>query len=90
MQEVLIIPKTEFLELVEKVKGLEQFRDEISKPNEEFYTSREAAKLLRISEVGIRKARREGRLKGQQRNAKCWEFSRTELERFKNRFSREK
>lgn len=91
MQEVLIIPKNELLELIgsEVKKGLEQLKAEINKPNEEFYTCAQAAKLLRITEAGLRKARREGRIKGQQRNAKSWEFSRSELERFQNRYNRE-
>ncbi|AEI50245.1 DNA binding domain protein, excisionase family [Runella slithyformis DSM 19594] len=88
MQEVIIMPKTELLEWFQRIEKLEEFQKEATKPKEEFYTTKEAAKLLRMSEVGIRKARREKRLKGVQRNGKSWEFSRSELERFKTRYHR--
>lgn len=83
MQEVLIIPKTELLELIRR--EFERFQEE-SRPKEEFFTTAQAAKMLRMSEVGVRKARREGRLKGQQANAKSWMYARSELENFLNRF----
>ncbi|MFN8348772.1 MAG: helix-turn-helix domain-containing protein [Spirosomataceae bacterium] len=52
------------------------------------YTVREAADVLRITPDGLRKARRNGRIKGIPINDKEWGFYRSELDRYLKRYNR--
>ena len=84
---VIILPENVFQDFIKRIEALEKFKDEITTPPQSF-TTKEAAQFLKMSEVGVRKARREHRLKATQRNAREWEFELSELERFKNRYNR--
>lgn len=91
MQEVLIIPKTEFQMLVDRLERLETFArivEETPKSNK-ILTVRETAGQLRMTEDSVRKARRQGRLLGKKLNEKEWGFYESEIERYLNRYNRQ-
>ena len=91
MQEVLIIPKTEFQTFVDRLERLETFAravQETPKTNK-LLTVRETANRLRMTEDSVRKARRQGRLQGKKLNEKEWGFYETEIERYLNRYNRQ-
>lgn len=90
MQEVMIIPKTEFQTFVDRLERLETFAravQEAPKSNK-LLTVRETADRLRMTEDSVRKARRQGRLQGKKLNEKEWGFYESEIDRYLNRYQR--
>ena len=89
MQEVLIIPKTEFETLVARIAKLEELTQPQAAPRpDQVLKVAQAADYLSLTPGGIRKARRQKRLVGFKINEKEWGFHRSELERYKYRHSR--
>ena len=90
MQEVMIIPRTEFMSFVDRLEQLETFAravQEAPKSNN-ILTVRETADRLRMTEDSVRKARRQGRLQGKKINEKEWGFYESEIDRYLNRYQR--
>jgi len=93
MQAFLLIPESEWKELMSRVERLEEAvqqreKDKASLPAEEILNVRQAATRIGITPEGVRKARRAGRLKGIRINEKEWGFYTSELHRYLNRYNR--
>jgi len=93
MQAFLLIPESEWKELVSRVERLEEALQQRSKekaalPVDEILNVRQAATHVGMTPEGIRKARRAGRLKGIRLNEKEWGFYTSELQRYLNRYNR--
>ena len=93
MQSFLLIPESEWKELVSRVARLEEAEQQQSKekaalPADEILNVRQAAARLGMKPEGIRKARRAGRLKGVRLNEKEWGFYESELNRHLDRYHR--
>ena len=93
MEAFLLIPESEWKELVSRVARLEeagqqQAKEKAALPVDEILNVRQTAARLGMTPEGIRKARRAGRLKGVRINEKEWGFYTTELYRYQNRYNR--
>ena len=89
----LLVPEAEWRAVLSRVAQLEDRTapkpDPAADPRaDEILTVREAAALLRMTEEGVRKARRAKRLTGIQINEKAWGFRRAELTRYLTRYQR--
>lgn len=91
MQAVILISESEWHGLLNEVARL---RSEVEKlsgpaaPPDRLLNVREAAKYLRLTPEGVRRARRDGRLKGVHLNEKEWGFYLSELTRYLTRYNR--
>ena len=93
MQAFLLIPETEWRQVVgrlERLENAEQQRAEekAALPADEILNVRQAAALLKVTPGGLRRARRAGRVKGVRLNEKEWGFYTSELHRYLNRYNR--
>ena len=93
MQAFLLIPESDWKELVSRVQRLEEaeqqrYGNKPALPIEEILNVRQAAARLGMTPEGIRKARRAGRVKGVRINEKEWGFYTSELHRYQNRYNR--
>ena len=93
MQAFVLIPESEWKELVSRVARLEeagqqQAKEKVALPVDEILNVRQSAARLGMTPEGIRKARRAGRLKGVRINEKEWGFYTSELHRYQNRYNR--
>ncbi|MFC6225656.1 DNA-binding protein [Hymenobacter artigasi] len=93
MQAFLLIPESEWKEVLERLARLETAEQERSKdkaalPPDEILNVRRAAAHLGMTPEGIRKARRAGRVKGVRINEKEWGFYNSELNRYQHRYDR--
>lgn len=93
MEAFLLIPESEWKELVSRVARLEeagqqQAKEKAALPVDEILNVRQTAARLGMTPEGIRKARRAGRLKGVRINEKEWGFYTSELHRYQNRYNR--
>ena len=89
----LLVPEAEWRAVLSRVAQLEDRTAPKSAPAtdpraDEILTVREAAAELRLTEEGVRKARRAGRLTGVHINEKAWGFRRAELTRYLTRHQR--
>ncbi len=92
MQAFVLIPESEWKDLVSRVARLEeagqqQAKEKAALPVDEILNVRQAAARLGMTPEGIRKARRAGRLKGVRINKKEWGFYTSELHRYQNRYN---
>jgi hypothetical protein len=93
MQAFLLIPETEWRQLIERLERLEaaeqqRNQEKAALPADEILNVRQAAALLKVTPEGLRKARRAGRVKGVRINEKEWGFYTSELHRYLNRYNR--
>ena len=93
MQAFLLIPESEWKEVLKRLDRLEEAEQERAKeeallPKDEVLNVRQAAALLKITPAGLRRARRAGRVKGVRINEKEWGFYTSELHRYLNRYNR--
>ena len=93
MQAFLMIPESEWKELMSRVDRLEEAvhqgeKNKASLPADEILNVRQTATRLGMTPEGVRKARRAGRLKGVRINEKEWGFYTSELHRYLNRYNR--
>ena len=93
MQAFLLIPESEWKELMSRVERLEEAvqqreKDKTSLPAEEILNVRQSATRIGMTPEGVRKARRAGRLKGIRINEKEWGVYTSELHRYLNRYNR--
>ncbi|RTQ45455.1 DNA-binding protein [Hymenobacter gummosus] len=91
MQTVVLIPEPEWRQILgrlEKLESAEQQRTTSAPEPDTVLCVREAAAFLGMKPENIRKARRQGRLKGVRINEKEWGFYRSELKRYQNRYVR--
>ena len=93
MQAFLLIPESEWKELLSRVERLEETvhqgeKDKASLPADEILNVRQTATRFGMTPEGVRKARRAGRLKGIRINEKEWGFYTSELHRYLNRYNR--
>ena len=93
MQAFLLIPESEWKEVLKRVDRLEEAEQERAKekallPQDEILNVRQAAALLKVTPAGLRRARRAGRVKGVRINEKEWGFYTSELHRYLNRYNR--
>ena len=93
MQAFLLIPESEWKEVLKRLDRLEEAGQEraIEKallPKDEVLNVRQAAALLKVTPAGLRRARRFGRVKGVRINEKEWGFYTSELHRYLNRYNR--
>jgi hypothetical protein len=92
MQVALLVPETEWKSLLSTVSQLkaayEAAQAAVPDPGE-ILTVPQAAALLGLTPEAVRRARREGRLKGIRRNEKEWGFYRSVLEQFPRRHHRQ-
>jgi hypothetical protein len=94
MQAFLLIPETEWRQLIgrlERLEAAEQQRtqEKAALPADEVLNVRQAAALLKVTPGGLRRARRAGRVKGVRINEKEWGFYTSELHRYLNRYNRQ-
>ena len=93
MQAFLLIPESEWKEVLERLVRLEEAEQQRSQekaalPADEILNVRQAAARLGMKPEGVRNARRAGRLKGLRLNEKEWGFYTSELHRYLNRYNR--
>ena len=93
MQAFLLIPESEWNEVLKRLDRLEEAeqeraREKASLPQDEILNVRQAAALLKVTPGGLRRARRAGRVKGVRINEKEWGFYTSELHRYLNRYNR--
>lgn len=93
MEAFLLIPESEWKQVVSRLERLEEAAQQRAAetdalPADEILAVRQAAARLGMTPEGIRKARRAGRLKGVRINEKEWGFYTTELHRYQNRYDR--
>ena len=93
MQAFLLIPESEWKEVLERLVRLEEAEQQRAKektalPADEILNVRQAAALLKVTPGGLRRARRAGRVKGVRLNEKEWGFYTSELHRYLNRYNR--
>ena len=93
MQAFLLIPESEWKELMSRVERLEEAvqqreKDKTSLPAEEILNVRQSATRIGMTPEGVRKAQRAGRLKEIRINEKEWGFYTSELHRYLNRYNR--
>lgn len=79
MQAFLLIPETEWRQLIERLERLEaaeqqRNQEKAALPADEVLNVRQAAALLKVTPGGLRRARRAGRVKGVRINEKEWGF----------------
>ncbi|OWP65075.1 DNA-binding protein [Hymenobacter amundsenii] len=94
MQVALIIPEAEWRALVADVEQLKQEAERIKAATpaalpDDILTVPQAAAALGLTPEAVRRARREGRLKGIRRNEKEWGFYRSVIEQFPRRYHRQ-
>lgn len=83
MTAFILISETEFEVLKNRILSLEQIVNH--KTDTKLLSTKEASKFLKMSEVGIRKARKQGRLKANAKNSKEYQYEEQELLKFKNK-----
>ncbi len=91
MQVALLVPETEWKSLLSTVNQLKTAHEaaQATAPDPgEILTVPQAATLLGLTPEAVRRARREGRLKGIRRNEKEWGFYRSVPEQFPRRHHR--
>ena len=93
MQAFLLIPESEWNEVLKRLDRLEEAEQERARempslPQDEILNVRQAAALLKVTPAGLRRARRAGRVKGVRINEKEWGFYTSELHRYLNRYNR--
>ena len=93
MQAFLLIPESEWQQVLRRLKHLEESEqqrvdEKAVLPVDEVLNVRQAAALLKITPAGLRRARRAGRVKGMRLNEKEWVFYASELHCYLNRYNR--
>ena len=92
MQVALLVPENEWRTLLSTVSKLEEAYAAAlaaAPAPDDILTVPEAAAALGLTPEAVRRARREGRLKGIRRNEKEWGFYRSVIEQFPRRYHRQ-
>lgn len=94
MEAFLLIPESEWRQLVNRLERLEEAERErtnhkVLLPADEILNVRQATAVLKVTPAGLRRARRAGRVKGVRLNEKEWGFYTSELHRYLNRYNRQ-
>lgn len=94
MEAFLLIPESEWKQVLSRLERLEEAEQERTKvkavlPANEILNVRQAAALLKVTPAGLRRARRAARVKGVRINEKQWGFYTSELHRYLNRYNRQ-
>ena len=92
MQVALLVPENEWRILRSTVSKLEEAHAAAlaaAPALDDILTVPEAAAALGLTPEAVRRARREGRLKGIRRNEKEWGFYRSVIEQFPRRYHRQ-
>lgn len=91
MVTAILIDRHEWESLTSRLDRLEKEFQERSQgpPDDTILTVREVAQRLNITEEGVRRARREGRLSGFKINEKEYGFRMHEVNRYLSRYNRQ-
>lgn len=92
MQVALLVPENEWRTLLHTASKLEEAHAAAlaAAPGpDDILTVPQAAAALGLTPEAVRRARREGRLKGIRRNEKEWGFYRSVIEQFPRRYHRQ-
>ena len=92
MQVALLVPETEWRSLLDTVRKLDTAHAEAlatAPAPDDLLTVPQAAAALGLTPEAVRRARREGRLKGVRRNEKEWVFRRSVIEQYPRRYHRQ-
>ena len=92
MQVALLVPENEWRTLLHTVSKLEEAHAAAlaaAPAPDDILTVPQAAEALGLTHEAVRRARREGRLKGIRRNEKEWGFYRSVIEQFPRRYHRQ-
>ena len=92
MQVALLVPENEWRTLLHTVSKLEEAHAAAvaaAPAPDDILTVPQAAAALGLTPEAVRRARREGRLKGIRRNEKEWGFYRSVIEQFPRRYHRQ-
>ena len=92
MQVALLVPENEWRTLLSTVSKLEEAHAAAiaaAPAPDDILTVPQAAAALGLTPEAVRRARREGRLKGIRRNEKEWGFYRSVIEQFPRRYHRQ-
>lgn len=90
MQTAIVVERSEWESWTERIVHLELMAKTLKNapPNDAMLTVKEVAERLNITEEGVRRARRCGRLNGKKINEKEWGFPAYEVTRYLNRYKR--
>lgn len=91
MQVALLVPEPEWRALLDTVRKLNAAHAEAAAAApapDDILTVPQAAAALGLTTEAVRRARREGRLKGVRRNEKEWGFHRSVVEQYPRRYHR--
>ena len=93
MQIALLVPENEWRSLLSTVNKLQEAHaaaKAAAPAPDDILTVPQAAAVLGLTPEAVRRARREGRLKGIRRNEKEWGFYRSAIEHFPRRYHRQR